>query len=274
MSSSAARILRGHDGVERAARAGLVGKGALYAVLGLLATNVALHGGGSDEASQSGAISAVAQQPFGLVLLGALAVGLTSYALWRLAQVVIGPVGTSELPEIVLRAAFLLRGLGYGALAALAWRTLLDGGGGGGGDREQEWTAQLLQLPFGVPLVVAIGLGIAGVGLYQAKKAFDRDFLGVVETVAMSRRERRWFERAGVTGHLARGVVYLLVGGFLVRAALQFGPDDGVGLGAALQELAAAPYGTAMLLVVAFGLVAYGAFCLAMGRYARVHEVD
>lgn len=261
------------EGIERTARAGLVGKGALYAVLGLLAANVAVRGGG-EQASQSGAIDAVADQPFGAVLVGALAVGLTAYALWRLSQVVTGPGTSSDLPGPLLRAAFLLRGLGYGALAVLAWRTLVRGGGSGGGSQEREWTARILELRFGVWLVVAIGVGIALVGLYQAKTAAGRDFLEVVDTVAMSRRERRWFERAGIAGHLARAVTYLLVGGFLVRAALRFGPDEGVGLGGALAELAAAPLGTAMLLVVAAGLVLYGAFCVVLARYARVRDVS
>lgn len=274
MSTTAARFLHGSDGVERAARAGLYGKGALYVVLGLLAVNVAL-GGGGEEASQSGAIDAVAEQPFGAVLLGALAVGLTAYAVWRLAQVVIGPVGTSDVPDPLLRASFLLRGLFYGALAVLAWRALLGGGSAsGGGDQEQELTARVLALPFGVPLVVAVGIGIGVVGLYQFKTAASRDFLDAVRASAMSAQERRWFERVGVAGHAARGVVYVLVGGFLVRAALAYGPDEGVGLGAALAELAKAPYGTAMLLVVALGLVLYGGFCLVLGRVARVQEVS
>ena len=274
MSSTAARFLRGSDGVERAARAGLYGKGFLYVVLGLLAGRVALQGGG-DGASQSGAIDAVAEGPFGTVLLGVLVLGLAAYALWRLAQVVIGPVGSSSVPDPILRISFLLRALFYGALAFLGARTLRgDGRPTGGGEQERELTARMLELPFGVPLVVSVGVVIGGVGLYQFKTAASRDFMDAVRPGAMSIDERRWFERAGVAGHLARGVTYLLVGGFLVRAALRFGPDEGVGLGAALSELAQAPHGTIMLLVVAVGLVLYGGYCLVLGRYARVEEVS
>jgi hypothetical protein len=265
--------VRRGDGVERTARAGLFGKGALYAVLGLLAAQVALRGGG-DDASQTGAIEAVAEQPFGTVLLALLAVGLTAYALWRLVQVATGAAGPSSLPEPVLRLSFFVRGLGYGALAFLAWRTLLGrGGGSGDGEHERDLTARLLELPFGVPLVVAIGVVIGLVGLYQGKVAVSRSFHQAVDTSTMTSREHRWFDRVGIAGHLARAIVYVLVGGFLVRAALRFDPDEGVGLGETLAELAAAPFGTAMLLAVAVGLVLYGGFCLVQGRYARVHEV-
>ncbi|MBW3619221.1 MAG: DUF1206 domain-containing protein [Actinobacteria bacterium] len=273
MSSTAARFLRGSDGVERAARAGLYGKGFLYTVLGVLAANVA-RGSGGGEASQSGAIDAVADQPFGAVLLGVLVLGLAAYALWRLAQVVIGPVGTSSVPDPILRLSFLLRGLFYGALAVLGAKTLLGGGSASGGDQEQELTARVLELPFGVALIVAVGLGIGVVGLYQFKIAVSRDFMDAVGHGSLEADERRWFERAGVAGHLARGVTYVLVGGFLVRAALAYGPDEGVGLGGALTELAKAPLGTAMLLVVAVGLVVYGAYCFVLGRVAHVEQVS
>lgn len=271
MSTTAARLFHSREGVERAARIGLAGKGALYVVVGLLAVQVAFAGGG-DQASQSGAIDAVADQPFGAVLLTLLAMGLTAYASWRLSQLVIGPLTHSDLPDPLLRATFLVRGVGYGALALLAWRTLLTGDSGGGA-QEQEWTRQLLDLPFGVPLVVAVGVVIVGVGLFQAKEGVSRGFLEAVNTGAMSRAGRDWFERFGVAGHLARTVVFVLIGGFLIQAALSFDTDD-VGLGAALAELASAPFGTAMLLVVAVGLVVYGLFSLAMSRYARVREVS
>lgn len=267
------------DGLERAARVGLAGKGALYVALGLVAAQVALRGGG-EQASQSGAIQAVASQPFGAVLVGALAVGLSAYAAWRLVQVVVGSFGASSLPEPLLRLTFLVRGLVYGTLAFLAWRTLLGrgsgsgGGSAGGSGGEEAVTARLLALPFGVPLVVAIGVTIVGTGLYQAKSAYSRDFLDAVDTSSFDARERRWFERAGVAGHLARAVAYVLAGALLVQAALRAGPDEGVGLGAALAELAAAPYGTAMLLVVAAGFVLYGGFCFVLARVARVAEVN
>lgn len=271
MPTLAVRVLHGRQGVERAARLGLAGKGFLYVVLGLLAAQVAVGAGGED-ASQSGAIQTVSQQPFGALLVGILAAGLTAYALWRSAQTLIGPVHASSLPGPVLRLTFLVRGVIYGGFAVLAWRTLLTGSGGGGGG-EQRLTRQLLELPFGVPLVVAIGSIVVAVGVYQGKHGVEREFLEAVDTGSMSRTGRTWFERAGVAGHVARAVVYVLAGVFLVQAALSFNTDQ-VGLDAALSEIASAPFGTAALLVVAAGLVLYGLFCFAMSRHARVHEVS
>src|SRR3954454_21717874 len=70
-------------------RAGFVARGAVYAVIGILALKVAAGQGGKLE-SQKGALRTVAKQPFGKVLLVLVAVGLGGYALWRLARAAVG----------------------------------------------------------------------------------------------------------------------------------------------------------------------------------------
>src|SRR3954449_5223713 len=70
-------------------RAGLVARGVVYAVVGILALKLALGDGGK-ATSQQGALKAVAQQPFGKFLLVALAIGLGGYALWRLTRAALG----------------------------------------------------------------------------------------------------------------------------------------------------------------------------------------
>ena len=81
---------------------------------------------------------------------------------------------------------------------------------------------------------------------------------------------RPWYIALGVAGHLARAVVFALVGVFLLRAAWQFDPDEAVGLDEALQKLAAEPHGAFLLGSVALGLAAYGLFCLVEARYRDV----
>lgn len=258
-----------------AARAGLVAKGVLYAVLGLLAGRVAVGGGSGTDTSQQGAIEAVARQSLGAVLLAVLAAGLTGYAVWRAVQAVRGASGPSKLPEPLLRVTFAFRALTYGALALLAWRTLLGGGGSGSGSgsSEQSMTARLLAAPFGTWLVLGVAGVVVAVGLYQIWHGASRGFRDELTLREMSGRERRWFVRMGVTGLIARGIVFVIVGGFLARAALTLQPDQGVGFDAALQSVADTPYGTAVLAFVAVGLVVFGAFCLVQARYARVEQV-
>jgi Domain of Unknown Function (DUF1206) len=98
--------------VERLGRAGLVAKGALYAVVGILAVNVAL-GAREESPDKTGALRTIAEQPFGKVLLVLLAAGLAGYALWRLAQAILDRDNEGEGPSgLAKRAAALGRRAG------------------------------------------------------------------------------------------------------------------------------------------------------------------
>ena len=73
-----------------------------------------------------------------------------------------------------------------------------------------------------------------------------------------------------VVGHLARGVVFGLIGIFLTRAAIEYDPKNAIGLDGALHRLADASYGSYLLGVTAAGLVCYGLYCLVDARYRDV----
>ena len=80
----------GHsDWKETLGRVGLVGKGVLYTVIGLLAVQLALGDASSDQGT-TGAIQWIAEQPFGRFLLVALTVALFALAGWRLLDAMVG----------------------------------------------------------------------------------------------------------------------------------------------------------------------------------------
>ena len=116
--------------VERLGRLGLVAKGVLYAVVGILAFKVAL-GGREESPDREGALQAIAQQPFGKGLLVLLAVGLAGYALWQLARGLLDREGEGEDPKgLAKRASALARGVWYGALAVLTAERIVSAGSG------------------------------------------------------------------------------------------------------------------------------------------------
>lgn len=86
----------------------------------------------------------------------------------------------------------------------------------------------------------------------------------------MSSTARRWACRIGVAGHLARGVVFTLIGIFITKAALEYDPKEAIGLDGALQKLAGASYGPYLLGLVAAGLICFAVFCLVDARYRDV----
>jgi hypothetical protein len=86
----------------------------------------------------------------------------------------------------------------------------------------------------------------------------------------MGRQERHWYTPIGVVGHLARALVFLLIGIFVVKAAYEYDPNEAIALDGALRKLAEANYGPLLLSCAAAGLFAYGVFCLVQARYREV----
>jgi hypothetical protein len=122
----------------------------------------------------------------------------------------------------------------------------------------------------GTWLVGIAGIALFGVGLYQGYRGVSKDFLDDSKTEEMGPAVRNAMEWIGTFGYLARMVVFCLVGVFLVKAAIEFDPNNAVGLDGALKKLAQASYGPFLLGVVAAGLIAFGLCSLADARYRRI----
>src|SRR3954454_21403216 len=155
------------DKLEWPARAGLLARGAVYLVIGLLSIKLAFGAGGKTT-DQQGALATVARQPFGKVLLVALALGLAGYALWRLWRAAVGHGIESGEDDAKERISGAISGVTYGALCLTAIKILAGSGGGGGGPDKA--TAGVLGWPGGPWLVGAAGLVLIGVGIEQGRK--------------------------------------------------------------------------------------------------------
>jgi hypothetical protein len=249
------------------ARAGLVARGAIYAIVGLLAIQVALGDGGKTT-DQQGALKTVAEQPFGKALLVLMAIGLAGYALWRLTRAALGH-GVECDDDAKARIDGVVSGVAYAGLCFTAVKLLAGSGGGGGGGADKT-TGGVLGWPGGTWIVGIIGVIVVGVGLEQGYKGIKRKFCESAKTGEMSRHARRAYELVGLAGHLARMVVFGLIGAFLVKAALEFDPDKAVTLDGALAKVAHAPAGPVLLGIVAAGLMAFAAFSFMDARYRRV----
>jgi hypothetical protein len=248
------------------ARAGLAARGVIYAVIGVLAIKLALGDGGKTT-NQNGALQTIAKQPFGKALLIVVAVGLAGYATWRLLRAAIGhgPESSDDTKE---RVAGVVSGIAYGAVCVTAVSILIGSGGGSGSPDKA--TGGVLDWPAGRVLVVIAGLIVIGVGLEQGYKGIKRKFLEKSKTEEMSQSVESAFTGLGVFGHLARMVVFTLIGYFFIRAAIDYNPDKAASLDGALAALGQAPYGPVLLGVVAAGLIGFAAYSIADARYRRV----
>lgn len=271
MTTSTSAAARTRDIRSGLARAGLTAKGVLYIVLGALAVQLGLGTGSGNQASQSGAIETLATQPFGQVLVGAMALGLLAHGAWQLVATLTGdPV---EGDNTLHRAKYAARTVVYLGLGGLAVSVLFrhggSGSGSGGDEGSDQAAAALLGLPGGTWIAIAIGLIGMGVGAYEIVHHGRRAaFMGRIGHTVTG-RTRRNVERAGRAGYVALGIVALITGGFFVVAALRHDPEESKGMSEALQTLSDQPWGTGLLLGVAVGVVLYGLFCLAEARYRR-----
>jgi hypothetical protein len=121
-----------------------------------------------------------------------------------------------------------------------------------------------------VALVIAIGVVMLGVAAYEAHKVISRGFLKNLETGRMSANERKVATVSGVAGHSALTVIAVLVGVFLIKAAVEHEPREAIGLDGSLQELVSQDLGPALLGAVAAGLLIYAVHCLIEARYRKL----
>ena len=255
--------------VRRLARFGYAAKGVVYIVMGVLAVLAAAGLGGSTT-DQSGAFRAIASVPLGRVLLGLVAVGLAGYVLWRVLQAVADPDGEGADPRAVAkRLGYAGSALLHASLAFGAARLVL-GGSGGKSSASESWTAELLAWPLGWLVVASVGVGVVGGGLYQIYEAYHAEFRKYLKLGEMGEKTDDWIEHGGRFGVAARGVVFCIVGGFFILAALQSDAEEVRGLGGALATVLRQPFGPYLLALVAFGLVAYGLLMIAVARYRRI----
>ena len=158
----AARRAANSGALDKLARIGFLAKGLIYALVGVLAIQVAF--GDPEEADQQGALHAVAQQPLGAVVLWVMVAGLAGYALWRLSQAIWGVHGESDEKQAQCQAAD----------SARRWSDLRSDrraraphghGGFASGSDQQTAVAKVLDWPGGEALVIAAGVVVVGVGL-------------------------------------------------------------------------------------------------------------
>lgn len=253
-------------GFEALARAGFVARAAIYAIIGILAVELALGVGGRTT-NQKGALQLIAAQAFGQVLLTLVAIALAGYALWRFSHALLGH-GPESSDSPSDRVAAFGSGVVYAMICALAVEILL--GSGGNASNTQKATGGVLGWPAGTWIVGIAGVGLIGVGLYQGYRAISHDFLKDSKTEEMTPAIRTWVTWIGTVGYLARMVVFGLIGVFLIAAAVDYNPQKAVGLDGALAKLAHQAYGPMLLGVVAAGLIAFALYSLSDARYRRI----
>lgn len=253
--------------IERLARLGYASIGIVYMIVGGLAVAEGLGKRGST-GSHRDALALIRDQPFGRVLLGIIAIGLVGYVLWRFVSAVTDTENRgSDVKGLGIRIASFFRGLVYAAIAVEVMRMIANksGGGGSGDDEAQHWTGRLMQAPFGRWLIAAAGIGVVAYGAYQLYAAWDAKLSKRISLGEIDSNVRGKVIAISRFGIGARGLVFFVIGGSLVLAALRHNPQAAHGTTGALQE-----FPPPLLVVMGFGLAAYGVYALVNAKYRRI----
>lgn len=245
---------------------GLMAFGVVHLLVGWLALQIAFGSGGSGEADQQGALSTLAGQPFGAVLLWITAIGLLALVVWQGLEAAIGHRTVDDQKKRLLRRlGSAARAVVYAALAVAAIRTVTGSGSSGGDSKQEGLTAQLLGMGFGRFLVGALGLVVLVVAGRQVHKGITRKF-----TRDLSGGVSAGVVRLGQIGYIAKGIALAVVGGLFVWAAVTYDPAKAGGMDDALRTVHDAPFGAVLLAVLALGVIAFGIYCFAWARHPRI----
>jgi hypothetical protein len=248
------------------ARFGLASRGFVYLVLGWLAIQIA-RGHAHHQANSRGALAEIARQSFGLALLWVLALGLASYALWRLSEAIFGTTSDGKKPGP--RIASLFGGVIYLAFCLATVGFIVGNAGQAGSQQQVTATARVMRHTDGRWLVALIGVIVVLVGVVIVIQGAGRTFEKDLRVNQMSQAVRVIVVPLAIVGTVARGVVFALTGVLVVEAAVTFDAHKSTGLDGALHALAEHSYGPWLLAAFALGFIAFGLYGFAEARWSQ-----
>jgi hypothetical protein len=255
--------------MEPLARTGFVAKGVVYLLLGGLALQFALGGGGRITDSR-GAVVSLLQEPYGRLTIGALAVGLALYAGWRCLEA-FGDANRkgTNLQGLGARAGYFLSACVYGTLAFDAARLAGSPARASSGN-ERELPPLLFESAAGEWAVMAVAVALVVYGIVQGWRAFSRRLSDRLNLGRLSSQARPWVMRVSRFGIGARAVVLTLMGVIMFRRSASLRAAADTDTAESLRLLSTLPTGGWILAGVAAGLMAYGVYQFVHARYRAI----
>jgi hypothetical protein len=104
-------------------------------------------------------------------------------------------------------------------------------------------------------------------GVEVGRRSVRLDFRERFTAEHMSRALAVITRALGTLGCVARSVVFVLVGVFLLKAVVESDANQTKGLDAIFRWVASSAAGSWLLALLAFGIVCYGLYCLIEARY-------
>ncbi|GAA0852088.1 DUF1206 domain-containing protein [Aliiglaciecola litoralis] len=251
------------------ARIGYAAKCIVYCILGILTIYVAFSAASTEQVSKKSVFQEILTSPFGSVSLSAVILGFGCYVIWRLAQGMTNPdhLDMLKVKDVLMRIFYFFSAIAYASAAYIAF-TVLTGDSEGQSDKKQQLGSSIMQETWGLALAAAIGIVIIVFAIIQFKHTFKGDFMDKFVS-GMSQFEGQLANFLGRAGFAGRGIVYLMVGGFLISSSLTQNYEKAGGLTKAIDTLITQPFGPWLVGLIGLGLISFGVFCGFEGRYRK-----
>lgn len=253
--------------VRTVGRVGIASRGVIYLLLAYLAFDIARHGSAPSQTSSTGALQELESRAGGTLLVAVLAVGLACYAGWRIFDAVTGP-GRGGAGR---RIWSFTVGIIYAVLCVRAVQ-LVSGHptSGGASNNPEPWVAKIMGWSGGTVAIevagaVLLGAGV-GLGAWGLLRRYDKN-------LALERVPQAWrttIKTMGGFGEFARGSLLVLVGLYLIQAAVTADPAQAKSVDQTLRTLVHHPFGALALGAIALGLLSYGIFSFFEARLRRL----
>ncbi|WP_410660364.1 DUF1206 domain-containing protein [Amycolatopsis sp. lyj-112] len=245
------------------ARGGLVCYAVVHLLVAWLAAQLAL--GDVGKADKAGALQVVVAEG-GAWLLWVIVAGLGVLALWQLSEAITGHRHVDERRRVLRRIVSGIEVVLYGLIAYSAAKVAVSGADEG----QSSLVADILAESYGQVLVTVIGIVVVGVAVFLASRGLRKTFVRELDFGRATATTKTITIQLGQVGWIALSAAYGTIGVLTVIAAVTFDPAKASGLDIALKTLLAQPYGSPMLLTLAAGIAAFGAFAILDARFRKI----
>ncbi|WMS42250.1 DUF1206 domain-containing protein [Acuticoccus sp. MNP-M23] len=249
-------------------RAGYAGRALVYLVVAGFSLWAIWHGGTAE--GTSSALGRLEHSWWGMILLALIALGMASYALWRLIDTIfdLEDYGT-EAKGLIARTGMLVTGMVHLAIGALAFSLLFSNSSQGDGSTITKTLDAVLGMPGGRILIGAVGLIIIGAGFYYLHKAWQEKYR---ERLRANHFTQHWNPvlKAGV---LAQGAIITVIGVLVLYAGIKADSSEAGGVGAAFSWISQQAYGQILVTLSCIGLLGFAVFCLVNAAYRIIPKI-
>jgi hypothetical protein len=260
--------------MENLLRLAYIVRGSIYVIIGTLAFQVVLGGNGKLTDPQ-GAIATVGSSPVGKILQFVILIGLIAYGLWGFVRAIFDPLHKgSDAKGNIARIGFLVSGISYLFLGYATYNIIQGRSsaaqGGSSTAQLQSTIGTMLSQPWGVWVVGIVAVVVIVVGVLKIKEGFDRNFPKQFSPYTLSEVNRKLLTRLGRFGEVSRGIIYAMIGFFLLLAAMTRNPGNAQGFDGVFYSILKQPYGIWLLGFIALGLIAFGVYSIMSGALLRL----